>query len=50
MKINNQSFTDVIKDLAEQFGLELPKTHSNLKQNSEEKQMMKDLLKKLLQK
>ena len=45
MKINNQSFTDVIKDLAEQFGLELPKTHSGLKQNSEEKQMMKDLLK-----
>jgi DNA primase len=45
MKINNQSFTDVIRDLAEQYGIELPKTYGNSKQNSEEKKQIKELLK-----
>lgn len=45
MKIDNLSFSDVIKELADKFGIELPKSHGNLKQNSEEKQQVKDLLK-----
>ena len=46
MKINNQSFSDVIKDLALQFGIELPSASANSKQYSEEKQQIKDLLQK----
>lgn len=46
MKINNQSFSDVIHDLAEQFGIELPSTKGDSKQFSEEKQKAKDLLSK----
>ncbi len=46
MKINNQSFPDVIKDLAQQFNIELPHTYGNNKQYAEEKQQVKDLLNK----
>lgn len=46
MKINNQSFADVIKDLALQFGIELPSSSGNSKQYTEEKQQIKDLLQK----
>ncbi len=46
MKINNQSFNDVIKDLAEKFGIELPSSHSGSKQYAEEKEQIKDILKK----
>lgn len=45
MKINNQSFTDVIRDLVEQYGIELPKAYGNSKQFSEEKKQIKELLK-----
>ena len=44
MKINNQSFTDVIKELAEQFKIELPTQSGSSKQYNEEKQKLKDLL------
>ena len=46
MKINNQSFNEVIKDLAQQFGIELPFHSGNSKQYTEEKQLIKDLLNK----
>ncbi len=46
MKINNQSFGDVIKDLAQQFNIELPHTYGNSKQYAEEKDKIKDLLNK----
>ena len=46
MKINNQSFSDVIKDLAAQFNIELPHTHGNSKQYTEEKEQIKSLLEK----
>ncbi len=46
MKINNESFTEVIKDLALQFGIELPSVKGDTKQFTEEKQQIKDLLKK----
>lgn len=46
MKINNQSFSDVIKDLATQFGIELPSTSGGSKQYNEEKQQVKSLLEK----
>lgn len=47
MKINNQSFNDVIKDLAVQFGIELPSFSGNIKSDTDEKQKVKDLLKKV---
>ncbi|MBQ3641452.1 DNA primase [bacterium] len=46
MKINNQSFNDVIKDLAQQFGIELPAFKGDTQKHTEEKQQIKDLLKK----
>ncbi|MCD7740134.1 MAG: DNA primase [Candidatus Gastranaerophilales bacterium] len=46
MKINNQSFAEVIKDLAVQFGIELPQFSGNSKQYNEEKKQIKDILKK----
>ena len=46
MKINNQSFSDVIKDLAQQFNIELPQTGGGSKQYAEEKQKIKDVLQK----
>ena len=46
MKINNQSFGEVIKDLASQFGIELPAFKGDSKQYSEEKQEIKDILSK----
>ena len=46
MKINNQSFNEVIKDLAQQFGIELAFHSGNSKQYTEEKQQIKDLLNK----
>ncbi len=46
MKINNQSFSDVIKDLAQQFGIELPMFSGDSKQHAEEKQSIKNLLEK----
>ncbi len=46
MKINNQSFVDVIKELAEQFGIELPTVKGDSKQYTEEKNRVKEILKK----
>ena len=46
MKINNQSFSDVIKDLAQQFNIELPNTKGDSKQYNEEKIQVKNLLSK----
>ena len=46
MKINNQSFSDVIKDLAHQFNIELPQASGGSKQYAEEKQKIKDVLQK----
>ncbi|MBR6162710.1 DNA primase [bacterium] len=45
MKINNQSFSEVIQDLAKQYGIELPKTYGQKKDNSEEKQKAREALK-----
>ena len=45
MKINNQSFSEVIKDLAQEFGIELPEFSGDSAQHKEEKQQIKDLLK-----
>lgn len=45
MKINNQSFNDVIKDLASQLGIELPASYSSDGKNKEKKQLIKDALK-----
>lgn len=46
MKINNQSFNDVIKDLAQQFNIELPNTKGDSKQYAEEKNQIKNVLQK----
>ncbi|MBQ9244996.1 DNA primase [bacterium] len=46
MKINNQTFGDVIKDLAQQFNIELPHTHKDSKKYTEEKEQIKSLLDK----
>ncbi len=46
MKINNQSFSDVIKDLAQQFNIELPSSKGDSKQYNEEKLQVKSLLSK----
>ena len=46
MKINNQSFGEVIKDLAAQFGIELPAFKGDSRQYTEEKQEIKDILSK----
>lgn len=46
MKINNQTFMEVIRDLAQQFNIELPETTGNSKQYAEEKQHVKDALQK----
>ncbi len=46
MKINNRSFTEVIQDLAEQFGIELPHSKGTNKEYTEEKQKIKDAIKK----
>ena len=46
MKINNQTFMEVIRDLAQQFNIELPETTGNSKQFAEEKQKIKDCLSK----
>ncbi len=46
MKINNQSFNEVIKDLAVQFGIELPQFSGNSKQYTEDKKQVKELLQK----
>ena len=44
MKINNQSFSEVIKDLAQEFNIELPSFRGDSAQHREEKQQIKDLL------
>lgn len=44
MKINGQSFNDVIKDLADSFGLELPRSYSPTKGSNETKQKIKEAL------
>ena len=44
-KMNNQSFSEVVQDLAKQYGIELPKTYGQKKDNTEEKQQAKDALK-----
>lgn len=46
MKINNQTFMEVIRDLAQQFNIELPETTGNNKQYAEAKQQVKDALQK----
>ncbi len=46
MKINNQSFTDVIRDLAQQFNIELPTSKGDSKQYNEDKLQVKNLLSK----
>lgn len=46
MKINNQTFMEVIRDLAQQFNIELPETTGNSKQYAEEKQHVKEVLQK----
>ena len=46
MKINNQTFMEVIRDLAQQFNIELPESTGNSKQYAEEKQKIKDCLAK----
>ncbi len=46
MKINNQTFAEVIKDLASQFGIELPQSKSGSKEYGEEKQQVKSILQK----
>ncbi len=46
MKINNQTFAEVIKDLASQFGIELPQSKSGSKEYGEEKQQIKSILQK----
>ena len=45
-KINNQSFSEVISDLAQQFGIELPTSKGNSKEYTEEKDKIKNLLNK----
>ena len=42
MKINNQSFTEVIQDLAQQFGIELPHIKGQNKEYIEEKKKIKE--------
>lgn len=39
MKMNNQSFYEVVQDLAKQYGIELPQTYGKRNDNSEEKQL-----------
>lgn len=46
MKINNQSFNEVIKDLANEYGIELPSFSGNSKEYTEEKEKIKSLLEK----
>ena len=46
MKINNQSFNEVIKDLAQQFGIELPAYNADSKKYGDEKRKIKDILEK----
>lgn len=46
MKINNQTFMEVIRDLAQQFNIELPETTGNNKQYAEVKQQVKESLQK----
>ena len=45
MKINNQSFSEVIEEYAAQFGIELPKTNSKTAiQNKQEKERLYDAM------
>lgn len=44
MKTNGQSFNEVIKDLAESFGIEMPKNYSPNQGSGEKKQKIKDAL------
>ena len=44
MKINNQSFHEVIKEQAEIFGIELPKSFASNKDKSEEKSVLLEIL------
>lgn len=46
MKLNGQSFNEVIKELAEQYGIELPKTYSSTKDYADKKQKMKEAMAK----
>ncbi len=49
MKTNGQSFNEVIKELAESFGIELPKTYNNSKDSGEKKEKIKQALKETAQ-
>lgn len=42
MKINGQSFNEVIKELAESYGIDLPNTYHSSKDYSDKKQKMKE--------
>ena len=44
MKINGQSFNDVIKDLGEAFGIDIPTGHGQTKDYADKKQKAKDAL------
>lgn len=46
MKVNNQTFHEVIKEQAEIFGIELPKTFSPNKEKTEEKTIILEILNK----
>ena len=39
MKMNNQSFSEVVQDLAKQYGIELPQSYGKKNDNREEKQL-----------
>lgn len=39
MKMNNQSFSEVVQDLAKQYGVELPQSYGKKNDNREEKQL-----------
>ncbi len=44
MKTNNQSFNETIKDLAESFGIELPKSYGSSKDSADKKDKIKQAL------
>lgn len=44
MKINGQSFNEVIKELAESFGIELPQSYGSTKDHADKKQKMKEAM------
>ena len=49
MEIKNESYADVIKDLAQQFNIELPKGNTNYEKNKDKKTKINDILAKAQQ-